>query len=141
MGTFLNVKTWKMKHLSQQQRDECIEYVKQEMLIFDDNQHITSSTRNRVVSISATNSSSYMTDFYLSTEGDDDTDAQQGALKASLHEAEIELYLKHGADQLHISTATGQQNEEYNPLEFWKKTFVLSDFGEGCCSSIRCSGY
>ncbi|CAF3639696.1 unnamed protein product [Rotaria socialis] len=63
-----------------------------------------------------------MTDFYLSTEDDDDKSAaRQDALKASSHEAEIELYLKHGTDQVHVSTAAGQQNAEYNPLDFWKK--------------------
>ncbi|CAM4835812.1 unnamed protein product [Rotaria magnacalcarata] len=81
-----------------------------------------SPVRNKTVLISTTNSCSYMTDFYLSTEDDDDESAaRQGALKASSHEAEIELYLKHGTDQVHVSTPPGQQNEEYNPLNFWKK--------------------
>ena len=122
MGTFFNPKTRKMKHLSQKQRDECIEYMKQEMLIFDADQHIISPTRNKIVSISTINSCSYMTDFYLSTENnDDESAAQQSALRASSYEAEIELYLKHETDQVHVSTAAGQQTEEHNSLDFWKK--------------------
>jgi hypothetical protein len=45
MGTFLNPKTRKMKHLSVRQREECIKYFKQEMLLFDVNYHVQSPKR------------------------------------------------------------------------------------------------
>ena len=47
MGTFFHPKTQKMKHLSAKQREECIEYGKEEILLFDVDQHVkTSSNEN-----------------------------------------------------------------------------------------------
>ncbi|CAF1381928.1 unnamed protein product [Didymodactylos carnosus] len=43
-GTFFNPKTRRMKHLSTRQRDECIVYVKQEMLLFDIDDCVTPRT-------------------------------------------------------------------------------------------------
>lgn len=63
-----------------------------------------------------------MTDFHLSTDDDDDESAaRQCASKASSHETVTELYIKRGTDEVHVSTAAGQQNEGYNPLHYWKK--------------------
>ncbi len=120
MGTFLNPKTRKMNHLSAKQREECIEYVKQEMLLFDTNQEVESSSNRRQVQLSRTTSSTYMTDFYINAENNDNDDGQQASSKTSSHVIEIDLYLKHGSDKT-TSEINNGRIEEYNPLSFWKK--------------------
>jgi hypothetical protein len=121
MGTLFNPKTRKMNHLTAKQRDECIEYVKQEMLIFDVNQQVKSSTNKRQVRLSRTTSTTYMTDFYINAENDDkDSDAQEPSSRSSSHAMEIDLYLKFGSDKT-VSEVNGDKIDEYNPLSFWKK--------------------
>jgi len=44
MGTFLNSKIRKMKYLYVRQEEECIEYIKQQMLLFDVDNHVKSFT-------------------------------------------------------------------------------------------------
>jgi hypothetical protein len=120
MGTFFNPKTRKMNHLSVKQREECIEYVKQEMLIFDVDQKVKSSSNRKQVQLSRTTSSTYMTDFYINTENDEENDDdQQASSKTSSHIIEIDLYLKYGSDK--TTAFNDDQAEEYNPLLFWKK--------------------
>jgi hypothetical protein len=120
MGTFFNPKTRKMNHLSLKQREECIEYVKQEMLLFDTNEQVQSSSSRRQVQLSRTTSSTYMTDFYINAENNENDDDQQASSKTSSHAIEIDLYLKHGSDKT-TSEIHDAQVEEYNPLSFWKK--------------------
>jgi hypothetical protein len=62
MGNFFNPKTRKMSHLTVKQREECIEYVKQEMLLFDVDQQIKSSSNKKQVQFSRTILTRYMTD-------------------------------------------------------------------------------
>ncbi|CAF3463606.1 unnamed protein product [Rotaria socialis] len=69
----------------------------------------------------ATTSCTYITEFYLNTENDDEDHVDQhGSSKAASHMIEIDLYLKHGLDKATISAESGQENEEFNPLSFWK---------------------
>jgi hypothetical protein len=117
MGTFFNPKTRKMTFLTAKQREECIEYVKQEMLIFDVDQQVPSPSHRKQIRLARNTSSSYMTDFYLVHEKDD-ADGQ-GASKTSSHEMEIDLYLKHGSNKATIVNSE-EEAEEYNPLSFWK---------------------
>ncbi|CAF2157586.1 unnamed protein product [Rotaria magnacalcarata] len=80
-----------MKHLLPKQQQECIEYVKQEMLIMDVDQHVGSSPKKK--QLLATTSCKYMTEFYLSTENDDEDHIDQnGSSKAASHMTEIDLY-------------------------------------------------
>lgn len=119
MGTFFNPKTRKMKHLSQKQQEECIQFVKQEMLIMDADQHVGSPPKKKQFSVN--NSYTYMTEFYLNTENDDEDYAdRRGSLKAASHMNEINLYLQHGLDRAIVSADSAQENEEFNPLDFWK---------------------
>lgn len=120
MGTFFNPKTRKMNHLSAKQREECIEYVKQEMLLFDTNQQVESSSNRKQVQLSRTTSSTYMMDFYINAENNDHDSDQQTSSKTSCHAIEIDLYLKHGSDKT-TATINDGQTDEYNPLSFWKK--------------------
>ncbi|CAF3896324.1 unnamed protein product [Rotaria sordida] len=109
-----------MKHLSTRQQEECIEYVKQEMLIMDIDQSAQSPPKKK--QCLANTSYTYMTEFYLNTENDDeDYVDQQCSSKAASHMNEIELYLKHGLDKTIITTDYDQENKEFNPLSFWKK--------------------
>jgi hypothetical protein len=117
MGAFFNPKTRRMAFLTAKQREECIEYVKQEMLIFDVHQKVPSPSHTKQIRLARNTSSSYMTDFYLITEKDD-VDGQ-GSSKTSSHEMEIDLYLKHGSDKA-TTINSEQEVEEYNPLSFWK---------------------
>ena len=120
MGTFFNPKTRKMNHLSTKQREECIEYVKQEMLLFDTNQQVEASSNRKQVQLSRTTSSTYMMDFYINAENNDDDGDQQASSKTSSHAIEIDLYLKHGSDKMTSAVNDGSV-DEYNPLSFWKK--------------------
>jgi hypothetical protein len=110
-----------MNHLSPKQREECIEYVKQEMLLFDTNQQVESSSNRKQVQLSRTTSSTYMMDFYINAENDDkDNDDQQPSSTTSSHIIEIDLHLRHGSDKT-TSEVNGDKIEEYNLLSFWKK--------------------
>ena len=119
MGTFFNPKTRKMKHLSRAQQQQCIEYVKQEMLLMDTDQHVGSSPQKK--QFVGNTSFTYMTEFYLNAENDDEDHADQyGSSKPASHVNEIDLYLKHGFDKTTITEDPAQVKEEYNPLSFWK---------------------
>ena len=84
MGTFLKPKTQKMKHLSAKQREECIECVKEEILFFDVDQHVKSSSNKKLDSSSTTALFINVTDFYLNLEIDDEDYANQhGSSKSS----------------------------------------------------------
>ncbi|CAF4130107.1 unnamed protein product [Rotaria sordida] len=64
-------------------------------------------------------------DFYFNLEIDDEDYADQhGSSKASSHTLEIDLHFKHGADKMPSLTNSGQENEEYNRLSFWKMKHV-----------------
>ena len=119
-GTFFNPKTRKMNHISAKQREECIEYVKQEMLLFDSDQQVQSSSNRKHVQLSRTTSSTYMSDFYINTENDENNDDdQQTSSKTSSHIIEIDLYLRHGADKT-TTESNDDQVQECNSLSFWK---------------------
>ena len=120
MGTFFNPKTRKMKHLSRaQQQQQCIEYVKQEMLLMDIYQHVGSPPHKK--QFVGNTSCTYMTGFYLNAENDDEDHADQyGSSKPVSHVNEVDLYLKHGFDKTTITEDPGQVKEEYSPLSFWK---------------------
>jgi hypothetical protein len=124
MATFFNTKTRKMKHLFTRQRDECIEYVKQEMLLFDVDDSVTPSTPRKTCRPPTNPSNRYMNDFYLDVEDDDDDDDDEfnrnTNLRSSSHALEIELYMKQGSDKSTKAADDGDE-EEYNPLSFWKK--------------------
>jgi hypothetical protein len=79
--------------------------------------------QSKEVQLSRSESATYMTDFYLNAESDDDEDDtnQQGSSKSSSHLMAIDLCLKYGSDKTTVMTTSGQENEEYNPLTFWKK--------------------
>lgn len=117
MATFFNSKTRKMTFLTTKQREECIEYVKQEMLNFDVDQHVPSPSQRKQNQFTKRTSSCYMTEFYSMTERDDAGGKESS--KVSSHEMEIDMYLKHGSDRTTIANAN-QELEEYNPLSFWK---------------------
>ncbi|CAF3719510.1 unnamed protein product [Adineta steineri] len=120
MGTFFNPKTRHMKHLTAKQREECIEYVKQEMLMMDIDHQVQLPLDSLQVQPITTTSNTYMTDFYLIIEQDDHHSTQQSSSKTSSHIIEIDLYLKLGSDKTTIANSD-QENQEYNPLSFWKK--------------------
>ena len=125
MATFLNPKTRKMNHLSTKQREECIEYIKEEMLLVDVDHHVKLPSTKKIVSLLRSNSVNYMTDFYLNAESDDDDYInQQTSSKSSSHAMEIDLYIKHGSDKTTISTSSQQQGQEYNSLLFWKTKYI-----------------
>jgi hypothetical protein len=125
MATFLNPKTRKMNHLSPKRKDECIEYVKQEMLLFDVNQNVKSTSTRKTIELSRSTSSSFMTDFYLNAETEDeDDDHQQESSKTSSHLIEIDLYMKHGSDKTTTESNSNEDQVEYNPLTFWRKKCV-----------------
>ncbi|CAF3465853.1 unnamed protein product [Rotaria socialis] len=109
-----------MKHLSSKEREECLEYVKQEMLLVDVNDHVASPGAKRSVTTTASNSSSYMTEFYMNEEYDDDDDSNgtHSSSKAAAHLIEIDMYQKYGVDQ--TTSEPGEEVTEYNPLSFWK---------------------
>ena len=125
IGTFFNPKTRRMKDSSARQMAECIEYVKSEMQLFDVDQHVKSSPNQKPVSLSTNISFIYRTDFYLNLEIDhEDYADQHGSSKASSYTLEIDLHFKHGADKMTSLTNSGQENEEYNRLSFWKMKHV-----------------
>ncbi|CAF1110190.1 unnamed protein product [Adineta ricciae] len=115
--TFFNPKTRKMTFLTAKQREECLEYVKQEMLIFDVDQQVPSPSHRKEIQLRRNTSSSYMADFYLIAEREDV--GGHGSSKISAHEMEIDMYLKHGVDRT-TNGNTDQGTDEYNPLCFWK---------------------
>lgn len=118
MATFVNPKTRKMKHLSLRQREESIEYVKQEMLLFDVDDSVPSSTPRKAFQPPTNPSNRYMDEFYLDAQNEDDDESNRSTnLRSSSHALEIELYIKHGSDK--STKAAGE--EEYNPLSFWEK--------------------
>ncbi|CAF1285219.1 unnamed protein product [Rotaria sordida] len=88
------------------------------MLLFDIDQHIKSSSNKKSVSPSTSTSCTYIINFYVNTEIDDeDYFDQHASLKASSHVTKIDFYLKHGTDKMITGTNSGQ-HEEYNPLLF-----------------------
>ncbi|CAF1114683.1 unnamed protein product [Rotaria sp. Silwood1] len=97
MGTFLNPKTRKMKHLSVEQREQCIEYIKQEMLLFDNDNSSKLPTTRKDSQLSINHPIKSINDFYSNAEDNDEDDIdQQSALRSSSHALEIELYTKKG---------------------------------------------
>ena len=119
MGIFFNLTTREMKHLLPAQEQQCIEYVKQEMLIGDAKEHVRSSPKKK--QFLGNTSCTCMTEFYLNAENDDEDYAEQHeSSKPASHMIQIDTYLKHGFDTTTMTEESGQENEEYNSLPFWK---------------------
>lgn len=108
-----------MNYLSAKHRKECIEYVKQETLLFYVDQQVKSPSNGKQVSLSRSYSCTNMTDFRLNAENDDgDHVDQQASSKTWSHVIEIDLYLKHGSDKTTTETSVDHEIEEYNPRSF-----------------------
>jgi hypothetical protein len=124
MALFVNPRTKKMKQCTNTERNSCLEYVKQEMLIFDaldnniqpNSKHDTSTRRtpvavNQVLRI--------MENYYEEEDEQDDSPTTA----AGIHQLEIDNYLKFGMDRSKESCSSNPSStcdQEYNPLNFWK---------------------
>ena len=110
MATFLNPKTRKMKHLSVEQREQCMEYIKQEMLLFDNDGGYKLPTTRKDSQLTMNNPIKSISDFYSNAEdNDEDDNIQHVASRFSSHTLEIELYIKQGSDK---SINSAKSNEE-----------------------------
>ena len=89
------------------------------MCLFDVDQHVKSSSKQKPVSLSTSISFINRTNFYFSVEIDDEDYADQhNSSKVSSHILEIDLHFKHEADKTKSLTNSGQEDEEYNRLSF-----------------------
>lgn len=129
MGLFLNPRTRKMKQCTNDQRNSCIEYIKEEMILFDatavvvqpNDDNLTSSrqtarTDDRTLRI--------MQQYY----DEEDEEGDLPTSTAAIHQSEIDNYLKFGMDkskQSDIPTDSSPSDQEYNPLDFWKQSHSL----------------
>ncbi|CAF4235991.1 unnamed protein product, partial [Adineta steineri] len=82
------------------QRQECVELIKQEILLFDVDDHNQSPEPRRKSRLRTNASIRYMIDFYSNAEDDEDDDiAQNIALRSSAHALEVEVYIKQGSGE------------------------------------------
>lgn len=122
MALFLNPRTRKMKQCSSTQRNCCLEYVKQEMLLFDAS-YIQIGTVDRDLPTKHPKPHSGQIFRIMERYYEDESDQDDlPTTTAALHQMEIDSYLKFGADkpEENSSSSLGSKNEEYNPLLFWK---------------------
>ncbi|CAF3806925.1 unnamed protein product [Rotaria sordida] len=110
MALFLNPRTRKMKQCTNSQRQSCLEYIKQEMIMFDafdsDTQSIDNSDKSK----------------------QEDEYDDLPATTTAIHQAEIDNYLKFGiykSNESCSANASPSSDQEYNPLHFWKKNHSL----------------
>ncbi|CAF2892359.1 unnamed protein product [Rotaria sp. Silwood2] len=130
MTLFLNPRTRKMKQCTDNQRNSYLEYIKQEMIMFDildngtelknkNNKSIrkTSDTVNRTLRI--------MQQYYEQEDEQNDLPTTT----AAIHQSEMYNYLKFGIDKLNescSSNSSSSADQEYNPLHFRKHHHTLS---------------
>jgi hypothetical protein len=128
MALFLNPGTRKMKQCSNTERNTCLEYIKQEMIMFDaldnDAQPINNnntSTKRTPVKVNQT--VRIMQHYYEEEDEEDDLPTTT----ASMHQLEIDNYLKFGLDKSKetYSSDVSSCDAEYNPLHFWKNNHSL----------------
>ncbi|CAF1037317.1 unnamed protein product [Adineta steineri] len=106
------------------QRQECVELIKQEILLFDVDDRNQSPEPRRKSPLRTNASTRCMIDFYSNAEDDEDDDiAQNIALRSSAHALEIEVYIKQGSGESTKILDSLEEAEEYNPLSFWKKMY------------------
>ncbi len=82
-------------NLSARQRDEYIEYIKQEMLSFDVDDYVKSPTSRKESQLLTNSFNKYMNNFNLNTDVDD----RDTPLHSSSHTLEIELYIERESDK------------------------------------------
>jgi hypothetical protein len=127
MALFLNPKTRKMKQCTNDQRNSCLEYIKEEMIMFDaldgdarpndDNITLmrrTAPTDERTLRI--------MQHYYE----EEDEQCDLPTTTAAIHQLEIDNYLKFAIDkskQSDVSANSSAYDQEYNPLNFWKHNY------------------
>jgi len=129
MALFLNSRTRKMKQCTNDQRNSCLEYIKQEMIIFDtydndtqsEDNNNNKSTRRRPGE--ANQALQIMQQYYEEEDEQDDLPTTT----AAMHQTEIDNYLKFGINKLKESCSSNSslRDEEYNPLHFWKHNHTL----------------
>ena len=129
MALFLNPRTRRMKQCTSDQRNSCIEYIKEEMILFDATGVVVQPKDNNPISSGQTARTDdrtlrIMQQYY-------DEEDEQGELPTStavIHQSEIDNYLKFGVDQLKqsdIPAHSSASDQEYNPLDFWRKNHSL----------------
>ena len=122
MSLFLNPRTRKMKQCTAEQRNSCLEYIKQEMILFDalrnDIASINNNTLARRTVFQPTQSFRIMERYYEDESEQDDSPTTT----AAMHQAVIDSYLKFGSDKSEERSPSNHCSnaEEYNPLHFWR---------------------
>lgn len=107
MALSLNSRTRKMKQCTNNQRNSCIGYIKEEMILFD-------AADDRTLRI--------MQHYYDEEEDDLPTST------IAIHQMEIDNYLKFRVDKSKQSDASADclaYEPEYNPLHFWRQNHSL----------------
>ncbi|CAF1346213.1 unnamed protein product [Rotaria sordida] len=128
MTLFLNPRTRKMKQCIDYQRNSCLEYIKQEMIIFDTLDSYTQLKNNnksiRKISNDVNRTLRIMQQYYEQQDEQNDLPTTT----AAIHQSEIDNYLKFGIDKLDelcSSNSSSSVDQEYNPLHFWKHHHTL----------------
>ncbi|CAF1331161.1 unnamed protein product [Rotaria sordida] len=128
MTLFLNPRTRKMKQCTDYQRNSCLEYIKQEMIIFDtldsDTQLKNNNKSIRKISNDVNRTLRIMQQYYEQQDEQNDLPTTT----AAIHQSEIDNYLKFGIDKLDelcSSNSSSSVDQEYNPLHFWKHHHTL----------------
>jgi hypothetical protein len=129
MALFLNPRTRKMKQCTNNQRNSCIEYIKQEMILFDAVNDLIQSNDDNSTSIRRTTHTNdrtlrIMEIYYDEEEEEGDVPTST----AAIHQAEIDNYFKFGMDkskQSDVSVDSSTHEREYNPLDFWRQNYSL----------------
>lgn len=129
MALFLNPRTRKMKQCTNGQRNSCIEYIKEEMILFDAADNVIQSNDNNLMSFRQTTRADdrtlrIMENYY----DEEDEEGDLPTSTAAIHQSEIDNYLKFGIDkskQSDTSIDSSTHEQEYNPLHFWRQNFSL----------------
>ncbi|CAF0926191.1 unnamed protein product [Rotaria sordida] len=129
MTLFLNPRTRKMKQCTNSQRQSCLEYIKQEMIMFDAFDSDTQSIDNSDISKRKTYDKQNITDRIMQQyyEEEDEYD-DLPVTTTAIHQAEIDNYLKFGiykSNESCSANASPSSDQEYNPLHFWKQNHSL----------------
>lgn len=127
MALFLNPKTRKMKQCTIDQRNSCLEYIKEEMIMFDALDNDAQPNDDNLISIKrAVPKDDYTLRIMQHYYEEEDEESDLPITTDAMHQLEIDNYLKFGMDvskQSDESTNSAANEQEYNPLHFWKRNF------------------
>lgn len=118
-----------MKQCTNDQRNSCIEYIKEQMILFDATNDIAQPNDDNIKlfrQAASTDDRTLRIMQHYYDEEDEENDLPTST--AVIHQSEIDNYLKFGIDKSKpsdVSANSSAHAQEYNPLNFWMQNYSL----------------